>query len=142
MINVNIAIAIVHTYTRTSHVLVQIYPSLLAKTGDWVSSNLDTNIQFTICEIVFGITITGNSRINTINFLILIGKLFINKSRTNKQPLYFINFLALLKDKNPTCNISKANKWPISRGLGERSDGRIIVTTLNNNIISFYSNNC
>ena len=56
-------------------------------------------MQLTICEIIFGITITGNSSINTINFLILTGKLFINKSRTKKQPLYFINFLALVKEK-------------------------------------------
>ena len=69
------------------------------KTRDWARNNLDTSMQLTICEIIFGITITGNSSINTINFLILTGKLFINKSRTNKQPLYFINFLAFVKEK-------------------------------------------
>ena len=61
------------------------------KTRDGARKNLDTSMQLTICEIIFGIIITGNSSINTINFLILIGILFINKSRINKQPLYFIN---------------------------------------------------
>ena len=69
------------------------------KTRVWASNNLDTSIPLTICEIIFGITITGNNSINTLNFLILIGKLFINKSRTNKQPVYFINFLAIVKEK-------------------------------------------
>ena len=61
--------------------------------------NLDSSMQLTICEIFFGITLTRNSSINTINFLILTGKLFMNKSRTKKQPLYFINFLAFVKEK-------------------------------------------
>ena len=55
------------------------------KTGDWASNNLDISIQLTICEIIFGITIPGNSSINTINFLILNGKLFMKKSRTNNH---------------------------------------------------------
>ena len=65
----------------------------------WASDNLDTSMKLTICEVIFGINIQGNKSIDTINFLILIGKRFINKSRTNKQPLYFINFLALIKEK-------------------------------------------
>ena len=65
----------------------------------WASDNLDTSMKLTICEVIFGINIQGNKSIDTINFLILIGKRFINKSRTDKQPLYFLNFLALIKEK-------------------------------------------
>ena len=53
------------------------------KTREWARNNLEASMQLTICEIIFGITITGNSSINTINFLIPTGKLFINKAQKN-----------------------------------------------------------
>ena len=56
-------------------------------------------MDLTVCEILFGINIQNNDGIDAINFLILIGKLFINKSKSNEEPLYFIKFLTLLKDK-------------------------------------------
>ena len=56
-------------------------------------------MDFTVCEILFGICIDNNESFNIINFLILLGKQFINKSRTNKEPLYFIKFISLLKNK-------------------------------------------
>ena len=56
-------------------------------------------MDFTVYEIVFGICINNNEGFNIINFLILLGKQFINKMRTNKEPLYFIRFVSLLKNK-------------------------------------------
>ena len=54
---------------------------------------------------------------NIINFFILLGKQFINRSRTNGEPLYFIKFLYLLKDKikniiyNKKINTKELNEW-------------------------------
>ena len=56
-------------------------------------------MDFTVCEILFGICIDYNENFNIANFQILLGKEFINKSRTNKEPLYFIKFVSLLKNK-------------------------------------------
>ena len=65
----------------------------------WSKSNLDTIMKLTVCEILFGICIDNNDSFMTLNFLILIGTLFINRSRNNNNPFYFINFLSLLKEK-------------------------------------------
>lgn len=44
-----------------------------------------------------------------INFIILIGKIFINKSRNNGDALYFIKFLSILKEKIEIINYIKKN---------------------------------
>ena len=75
---------------------MRIFPGKIQK---WSKDNLDTSMDLTVCEILFGICIDNNESFNIINFLILLGKQFINKSRTNKEPLYFIKFVALLKNK-------------------------------------------
>ena len=96
------------------------------KTRVWASNSLDTNIQLTICEIIFGITITGNSSINTINFLILIGKLFINISRwfaCTQEKITCLNFEERLKNMETTINI-----WN-SRNLSLKGK-TIIINTL------------
>ena len=45
----------------------------------WIKSNLDTSFDLTICEIIFGIPIFHNQSITAINFIILLGKWYINK---------------------------------------------------------------
>ena len=65
----------------------------------WSKSNLDTSMNLAVCEILFGICIENNNSLMTLNFLILIGKYFINRSRNNSEPLFFIKFLSLLKEK-------------------------------------------
>ena len=69
------------------------------KVQEWSKSNLDTTMTLTVCEILFGICIDDNESFMTLNFLILLGKLFINRSRNNGEPIYYINFLSLLKEK-------------------------------------------
>ena len=73
----------------------------------WSKSNLDTSMNLTVCEILFGICIDNNDSLTTLNFLILIGKHFINRSRNNNDPFYFINFLSLLKEKIQAITYSK-----------------------------------
>ena len=74
-------------------------------------------MNFTVCEILFGISIEKNDSFNIMNFLILLGKKFINRSRSNSEPLYFINFLSFLKEKIEnivyikTINSQELNGW-------------------------------
>ena len=43
-----------------------------------IKDNLDTCFNFTICEIISGILISYNPTINAINFIIVLGKWYIN----------------------------------------------------------------
>ena len=60
--------------------------------------NLDYSYKFTVCEILLGIPIDINDT-KLINFLILLGKKFINNKKGQKQPIYFFEFIFFIKDK-------------------------------------------
>ncbi len=62
--------------------------------------NLETHFHsLSICDIIFGICIEDDINIQIINFLILIGKWYINKTKTRNEPLYFIELLRHIKEK-------------------------------------------
>ncbi len=65
----------------------------------WMSNNLEVSFPLTICEIIFGIPEEKNSDLKIINYLILTGKWYINKMRTNNTELYFISYLHLVRKK-------------------------------------------
>ena len=65
----------------------------------WIKDNLDTSFNFTICEIIFGIPISYNPTINAINFIIILGKWYINNERTSNKIISFPPFLKLIKSK-------------------------------------------
>ena len=52
-----------------------------------------------VCEILFGVPTDNYVDTRLLNFLILIGKWFINKRRTKQTSIYFIEYLSILKDK-------------------------------------------
>ena len=59
--------------------------------------------EYTVCEVLFGYGVNEKklSSINMIqNFLILLGKWYINISKTNGKPLVFNEYLLLLKSKS------------------------------------------
>ena len=68
------------------------------KVLSWSKRNLETSIKPTICDILFGIPIKEEN-IDTINFINLLGKWYINKTRTQNKPLAFNEFLQILKNK-------------------------------------------
>lgn len=83
---------------------------------EWLYENLKIKINLTECEILFGIPFHKDNKLKIINFVVLLGKWFINKTRTADIPIYFINFLTTLRDKVETmCNINPMNttsdKW-------------------------------
>ena len=66
----------------------------------WITNILDLTFDFTVCEIIFGIpNINNQNEIDIINFLILYGKWYINKIKTEGKPMYFINFIELIKNR-------------------------------------------
>jgi len=76
---------------------------------DWVKSNLDVSVNFTVCEILLGIPIVNKSDSLTqiLNYLILIAKWYINKCKTALNPVFFVNYLLLVRQKIETvilCN--------------------------------------
>ena len=85
----------------------------------WIKGNLETSMNLTICEILFGIPIQDEG-IKPINFIILMGKWFINKRRTHEKSLNLNAFFTILKNKinmivyNKTVNNEDADEWEIN----------------------------
>ncbi len=74
----------------------------------WISDNLEINFPFTICEIIFGIGITDDINIDIINFIILLGKWYIHKTKSDEKPLFLLNFLKLIRDKMYLLNLTNS----------------------------------
>ena len=66
---------------------------------DWMIDNVGYGFELTVCEVIFGIPDTNNPDIKLLNFLILMGKWYINKCKSNETQIYFLEFLMILKNK-------------------------------------------
>ena len=64
-----------------------------------MKNNLDTSFDLTICEVIFGIPISYNPTINAINFLIILGKWYINNVKTLNKELSMSSFLKFVNQK-------------------------------------------
>ena len=51
----------------------------------WIKNNLEVSFNLTICEIIFGIPIKNDDNIEMLNFLLIITKLYINKTKSTKK---------------------------------------------------------
>ena len=65
----------------------------------WIKNVLEIDIEFTICEVIFGIPLNNDPYIHLINYIILVAKWYINKNKEQLKPLYFIQLQNILKDK-------------------------------------------
>ena len=65
----------------------------------WMGTVLETNTEFTICEVIFGIPTNEDHYTQLINYIILISKWYINKNKEQGKPLFFIELLGVLKAK-------------------------------------------
>ena len=61
-------------------------------------NNFEFCFDLTICEVLFGIPIT-NDDMKLLNFLIIIAKHYINKTKVLEKPLYFIELLSHIRQK-------------------------------------------
>ena len=66
---------------------------------EWICNNLLIIYHFTECEQLFGIPFTNSIDLKLINLLILFTKWFINRKKTLKAKLYFIEQICELKVK-------------------------------------------
>ena len=60
--------------------------------------NLEIEYVFTKCEILFGIPIY-NTDFKMINYLVLLGKWYINQCKNASQPIFFITYIEIIKGK-------------------------------------------
>ena len=65
----------------------------------WIWINLELRFNFKICEILFGIIPTTNADLCIINYLILLGKWYINNKKNKNKKLLFSEFLLVVKNK-------------------------------------------
>ena len=64
------------------------------------------NIQFTVCEILLGLSTHNDFQIKCINFLVLCGKWFLNQKKGLKKTAVFNEYLTVIKSKlNVLCMI-------------------------------------
>ena len=66
---------------------------------EWMIGNLGFGFELTVCEVLFGIPNSNNADTKLLNFLILMGKWFINNCKVKEKPIYFIEYLSIIKDK-------------------------------------------
>ena len=73
---------------------------------NWILINLELGFNFTIWEVLFGIIPSNNDDLFIVNYLLLLGKWFINNKKSMNRKLIFGEFMPVLKNK--PCIISNA----------------------------------
>ena len=56
-----------------------------SKIEQWITDNLGLQFKFTVYEILLGIIFTQDDTLHIINYLILMGKWFINKKKVSEK---------------------------------------------------------
>ena len=64
----------------------------------WISNTKEVSINFTILEILLGITL-NNSHSILCNYIILYGKKFIYDCKSNQREIFFLEFLRTIRSK-------------------------------------------
>ena len=65
----------------------------------WMIANLNFGFEFTVCEILFGFPNHSVPDIETLNFLILMGKWYLYNIKSKDKPILFFEFLIILREK-------------------------------------------
>ena len=87
------------------------------KLKTWMVGNLNFGFELTVCEVLFGLPTYNNQDFKLINFLILIGKWYLNNSKTQGKPIFFFVFIILIKEKTEilkhinTFNNQEVESW-------------------------------
>ena len=64
----------------------------------WIFYKLGVKFRLTVCEIIFGIC-DSNDFTRVLNYIIIFGKVYINKQRTNDAKLTVMEFIGKLQNK-------------------------------------------
>ena len=67
--------------------------------SEWLKSILDIKFNFTVCEILFGFWPSDNVIFEAINYLMLIGKWFLNNKKSENKEVHFSEYLVFIKSK-------------------------------------------
>ena len=86
---------------------------------NWIFINLELGFNFTICEVLFGIIHSNNDDLFIVNYLLLLGKWFINNKKSMNKKLIFGEFMLVLKNK--LCIISNAYN---AKGENDKFQGK------------------
>ena len=62
-------------------------------------TSFEFSFDLTICEVLFGIPINNDDNMKLLNFLIIITKSYINKTKVLEKQLYFIELLSNIREK-------------------------------------------
>ena len=74
----------------------------------WTEKKLKVKLNFTTCEILFGIPFHGDINLHIINKFIIHGKQYLNNRKCNSLPIIFNDFLNEFKMKvKALCNLYK-----------------------------------
>ena len=77
---------------------------------NWLEATLQTKFSFTICEVIFGMLYIDTNIFHSINYVILLGKWYINSSKIHEKRICLLDFLNLVKEKlmcmNLTCTLT------------------------------------
>ena len=84
--------------------------ALLNKIEKWLHHTLEILHNFTICETIFGIPNRQEQHFYILNYIVLIYKLYINKAKTNQEPISMINYLIELKCRIEILNTNNIDK--------------------------------
>ena len=71
------------------------------RVNKWFMTVTQVKFNFSICQILFAITVTStlNSHAFMFNYLVLLGKWYINSQKVKKRQLMFCEFLLFVKCK-------------------------------------------
>ena len=71
------------------------------RVNKWFMTVTQVKFNFSICEILFGIVVTStlDSHVFMFNYLVLLGKWYINSQKVKKRQLMFCEFLLFVKCK-------------------------------------------
>jgi len=70
----------------------------------WLRSTIGVSFALTECEILFGIPINNTVDLQIINYIIILTKWYINKTKSKMNEMYFFELLATIKEKTD-CHI-------------------------------------
>ena len=79
------------------------------RTGFFI--NLEVGFNFTICKGLFGLIPSNNDDLFIMNYLLLLGKWFINNKKSMNMKLIYAKFLLALKNKLYIISNAYNVKW-------------------------------
>ena len=84
---------------------------------NWLRNNLSIGYQLTECEILFGIPNSNTVDLDILNFLILMGKKYINKQKTGNKDIYFLEFLNQIRSNLEIIITSNLSKYRMAKSF-------------------------